>query len=51
MSNPLIPERTAAVAEAPIHSEPTGAGLRVPRHFTRPGVNPLDEVTWDRGAR
>jgi ribonucleoside-diphosphate reductase alpha chain len=27
---------------------PTNAGLRVPRHFTRPGVDPLDEVKWDR---
>src|SRR5688572_12503777 len=27
---------------------PTGAGIRVPRRFTRPGVNPLDEVRWDR---
>jgi ribonucleoside-diphosphate reductase alpha chain len=46
MSNPLIPE--AQAAPAPTHSEPTGAGLRVPRHFTRPGVNPLDEVVWDK---
>ncbi|OGF12295.1 MAG: ribonucleoside-diphosphate reductase, adenosylcobalamin-dependent [Candidatus Eisenbacteria bacterium RBG_16_71_46] len=22
--------------------------MRVPRHFTRPGVNPLDAVVWDR---
>ena len=24
------------------------AGLRVPRHYTRPGVPPLDEVQWER---
>ena len=27
---------------------PTGAGLRVPRRYTKPGVNPLDDVTWDK---
>ena len=27
---------------------PTGAGLRVPRRYTKPGVNPLDEVRWDK---
>jgi ribonucleoside-diphosphate reductase alpha chain len=27
---------------------PTGAGIRLPRRFTKPGVNPLDEVRWDR---
>jgi ribonucleoside-diphosphate reductase alpha chain len=27
---------------------PTAAGLRVPRRFTKPGVNPLDQVRWDR---
>jgi ribonucleoside-diphosphate reductase alpha chain len=26
----------------------TRAGVRVPRRFTQPGVNPLDEVKWDR---
>ncbi len=46
MSNPLVPE--APTTEAPSHSGPTGAGLLVPRHFTRPGVDPLDEVKWDR---
>ncbi len=24
------------------------AGLRVPRRFTHPGVDPLDEIAWDR---
>ena len=27
---------------------PTNAGLRVPRRFTRPGVNPLDQITWEK---
>ncbi len=27
---------------------PSAAGLRVPRRFTKPGVNPLDEVRWDK---
>jgi len=27
---------------------PTHAGLHVPRRFTRPGVNPLDEIAWER---
>ncbi len=27
--------------------QPTGAGLRVPRRHTRPGVDPLDQVVWD----
>ena len=27
---------------------PTRSGVRIPRHWTRPGVNPLDEVRWDR---
>ena len=29
-------------------TSPTLAGLTVPRRYTRPGVNPLDEVTWDK---
>src|SRR5438552_11804871 len=29
-------------------STPTGAGMRVPRRFTRPGVHPFDEVRWDK---
>jgi ribonucleoside-diphosphate reductase alpha chain len=27
---------------------PTRAGLHAPRRFTRPGVNPLDEIAWER---
>jgi ribonucleoside-diphosphate reductase alpha chain len=26
----------------------TRAGLRVPRRYTRPGVNPLDATTWEK---
>ena len=36
------PLATAALAP------PTLAGLRVPRRFTRPGVNPLDEIAWEK---
>jgi len=28
--------------------QPTGSGLKVPRRYTRPGVDPLDAVVWDR---
>jgi ribonucleoside-diphosphate reductase alpha chain len=27
---------------------PSNAGLRVPRRYTRPGVDPLDQIVWDR---
>ena len=36
------PLATAALAP------PTHAGLLVSRRFTRPGVNPLDEITWEK---
>src|SRR5437867_7055084 len=26
----------------------SNTGLRVPRHFTRPGANPLDQVRWEK---
>ena len=29
-------------------NSPSKAGLRVPRRFTKPGVDPLDQVTWDK---
>ena len=32
----------------PNDNAPTAAGLRVPRRFTKPGVNPLDQVRWDK---
>jgi len=32
----------------PNDNTPTAAGLRVPRRFTKPGVNPLDQVRWDK---
>jgi len=38
-------DKTPPAANAP---NPTGAGLRVSRRFTRPGVNPLDELRWDK---
>jgi len=27
---------------------PTNTGLRVPRRYTRPGANPLDQITWEK---
>ncbi len=46
MSHSLVPETHAPQRN---HAgTPTQAGLRVPRHFTRPGVDPLDDVRWDR---
>src|SRR5262245_63473652 len=27
---------------------PSGAGLKISRRYTRPGIDPLDEVRWDR---
>jgi len=41
-SNAAVPIAAAALAP------PTRAGLHVPRRFTRPGVDPLDEVAWDK---
>ena len=45
MSHSLIPETHAPAAET--HGQPSGAGLRVPRRYTRPGVHPFDEIAWD----
>ena len=39
-------EKPTANPSTPI--APSGAGLRMSRRFTRAGVNPLDEVRWDR---
>ena len=41
-----MPDKAANALAAPI--APTNAGLRVPRRYTRAGVNPLDEITWDK---
>src|SRR5881409_3395860 len=30
------------------HGSPSAAGLRVPRRHTRPGVDPLEEVRWEK---
>ena len=46
MSHSIVPETLS-----PSHtqaSQSTGAGLRVPRHFTQAGINPLDQVNWDK---
>jgi len=41
-----MPEKSSNAVATPI--APTQAGLRVPRRFTRPGINPLDEIGWDK---
>jgi ribonucleoside-diphosphate reductase alpha chain len=41
-----MPEKAAHALATPI--APTQAGLRVPRRYTRAGVNPLDEILWDK---
>jgi ribonucleoside-diphosphate reductase alpha chain len=35
-------------AVSPSTTSPTLAGLTVKRRYSHPGVNPLDEVTWDK---
>ncbi len=47
MSKTTTGERPVPPA-APALALPTHAGLAVPRRFTRPGVDPLDELAWDR---
>ena len=42
MSNPLAPEGAFPALA------PTGTGVTVSRRWTRPGVNPLDQVKWDK---
>src|SRR5262245_3370627 len=42
----LVSDKTAVRNATPL--APSNAGLRVPRRFTRDGVNPLDEIAWDR---
>src|SRR5215510_15091399 len=37
-----------AAATPSTHNPPSAAGLRVPRRHTRPGVDPLDEVRWEK---
>ena len=32
------------------HHKTTAKGLHVPRRWTRPGVHPFDEITWERRA-
>ena len=45
MSNPYVQDAAAPTLNAA--AAPTNAGLRVPRHFTHAGIDPLDEVKWD----
>src|SRR5262249_13533965 len=42
----LIHESDASPDNFP--TRPTGTGLRVPRRYTRPGIDPLDQVRWER---
>ncbi|TMQ68833.1 MAG: vitamin B12-dependent ribonucleotide reductase, partial [Candidatus Eisenbacteria bacterium] len=37
---------SAAVSSSTPHP-PNAAGLRVPRRYTRPGIDPLDEIRWE----
>jgi len=39
---------TLSAATPSTHIPPSTAGLRVPRRHTRPGVDPLDEVRWEK---
>src|SRR5713226_774151 len=38
----------SAASESPMPIAPSNAGLRVPRRYTRPGLNPLDQISWDK---
>jgi ribonucleoside-diphosphate reductase alpha chain len=38
----------APVSPTATTSAPTGAGLSVPRRFTQAGIDPLEQVKWDR---
>ncbi len=46
-------ESTAAVTAVqttpaqPFTAHPSAPGLRFERHFTRPGISPFDEITWE----
>ena len=47
MSHTLVNESPAEPTR-PGLAKPTGAGLKVPRRYTRAGIDPLDQVKWDR---
>ncbi len=48
MIQAVVRDKSAAASSAHNLIQPTGAGLRVPRRYTRPGVNPLERVVWER---
>src|SRR5277367_2704795 len=44
VSAPAVPFPAATNAPAPRHA---ATGLSFSRHFTRPGISPYDEITWE----
>jgi len=48
MTQTIAREKAASPYGTETLIQPTGAGLRVARRYTRPGVDPLDGVVWDR---
>jgi ribonucleoside-diphosphate reductase alpha chain len=44
--NPAI-DASAAQAAAPARTSGRAPGLSFSRHFTRPGISPFDEITWE----
>jgi len=48
MTQTVVREKAAPTYAATTLIPPSGAGLRVPRRYSRPGVDPLDEVVWER---
>ena len=47
MSQTLERETTTPATTTESKPTPSLVGLHVPRRFTQPGANPLDQVTWD----
>jgi ribonucleoside-diphosphate reductase alpha chain len=48
MAHTLANSSTSAPPVAAGLAPTTHAGFHVPRHFTRPGTRPLDEVAWEK---
>jgi ribonucleoside-diphosphate reductase alpha chain len=46
---PAAPAQNTTAKQAPASNSPKNAtGLAFTRHFTKPGVSPYDEITWER---